>query len=368
MTRPKLQGRLHDPDMSLGTDPRTNPKLVQALRPFQADQPSPDPPLRASSASLEEIHQFFLELDGMIAGLYAAVPQDLPEDSNSSVELTYEELVECKASDGHTITLHVWRPKGSEVAKKPLPALVYLHGGGMVMVNTVNKVHTQWNKSLALTGLVVIAVDYRNAWTAKGWNHFPIGLNDCAEAVKWIAAHKKELNIGKIVLQGESGGGNLLLATGLKAKREGWVDVIDGLYASVPYISGVYGWEDERALKELPSLVECAGYTLNRQTQALFVKAYDPEGKNAENPLAWPYWAKQEDLEGLPPTVVSVNELDPLRDEGMEFWRKAVRAGVKAVGKMNLGIPHAAEMIFRGAIPEDNRTAIGDIKRFVDSL
>ena len=51
-------------------------------------------------------------------------------------------------------------------------------------------------------------------------------------------------------------------------------------------------------------------------------KIYDPSGANATNPLAWPYHATVEDLEGLPPHVVSVNELDPLRDEGLAYFRK----------------------------------------------
>jgi acetyl esterase len=88
----------------------------------------------------------------------------------------------------------------------------------MVLWNATNKVNTQWAKSLASIGLVVIIVDFRNARTLEGYNQFPIGLNDCAEAVKLIAAHK-ELNIEKIVLQGESGGGNLVLVTALKRSR-----------------------------------------------------------------------------------------------------------------------------------------------------
>jgi acetyl esterase/lipase len=46
-------------------------------------------------------------------------------------------------------------------------------------------------------------------------------------------------------------------------------------------------------------------------------KAYNPDGANAHNPLAWPLNAQRVDLEGLPPHVISVDELDPLRDEGL---------------------------------------------------
>ena len=65
---------------------------------------------------------------------------------------------------------------------------------------------------------------------------------------------------------------------------------------------------------------------------SVMAKVYDPGGENTENPLAWPYHAAAADLTGLPPHVISVNELDPLRDEGLAYWRKLVGAGVSAHG------------------------------------
>ena len=69
-----------------------------------------------------------------------------------------------------------------------------------------------------------------------------------------------------------------------------------------------------------------------------------------------------------PPFTVTVDELDPLRDEGMAFWRKLVKAGVKAVGKMNLGLAHAAAPTFRADMPVEYDAVVGDIKRFSATL
>jgi acetyl esterase len=113
--------------------------------------------------------------------------------------------------------------------------------------------------------MTVVTVGFRNAWTADGLNPFPVGLNDCAAALDWVHEHRDDLGITKIVLQGESGGGNLVLATALKAKREDRLDRIDGVYAMVPYISGGYGWDNDRKLR-------------------------------------WPYFATGTDVEGLPRT------------------------------------------------------------------
>jgi hypothetical protein len=92
-------------------------------------------------------------------------------------------------------------------------------------------------------------------------------------------------------------------------------------YVSAPSISGAYGWDEGKMLKEsLSSMVECQGCVLDGHTLALFVKVYDPEDENAKNPLAcFPGGAK--DLEGLTPIVVSTDELDPLRDKEIEFYR-----------------------------------------------
>ncbi len=91
---------------------------------------------------------------------------------------------------------------------------------------------------------------------------------------------------------------------------------------------------------------------------------YGPDESDEEDPLAWPYHASVDDLGGLPPHVISVNELDPLRDEGVAYYRKLLAAGVETTGKVNLGITHAAELIFRHAIPDVNAAAIADVSRF----
>ena len=59
-----------------------------------------------------------------------------------------------------------------------------------------------------------------------------------------------------------------------------------------------------------------------------------------------------DDLKELPPHVITVNELDPLRDEGVAVYRKLLEAGVSARGRVKLGLVHAADMIFRKAVPE----------------
>ena len=166
------------------------------------------------------------------------------------------------------------------------------------------------------------------------------------------------------MIAGESGGGNLALATTLKARREGWIDKIDGVFAMCPYIYGGYA----NPAPELLSLRENDGYMIECDQMSAMVRVYDPKGEHATNPLAWPYHAETADLEGLPPHVISVNELDPLRDEGLAYYRKLVGAGVSAVGRTVAGTPHGGDMMFPDVTPEIFQDTMNAIHSFARSL
>ena len=136
------------------------------------------------------------------------------------------------------------------------------------------------------------------------------------------------------------------------------------MYAQCPYICGTYASPP----RELVSLQENDEYFIGRALMAILVRVYDPTGANATNPLAWPYHASADDLRGLPPHVISVNQLDPLRDEGIGYFRKLLDAGVSAVSRTVNGTCHAGDCIFRGAMPDVYGATVRDIKGFADSL
>ena len=72
---------------------------------------------------------------------------------------------------------------------------------------------------------------------------------------------------------------------------------------------------------------------------------YNPDGSHSHDATCWPLAATDEELSGLPPHVISVNELDPLRDEGLLYYRRLVRAGVPAVGRVVAGTCHGGDLI-----------------------
>jgi acetyl esterase/lipase len=263
--------------------------------------------------------------------------------------------------DGNDITLYIHRPAG---VTDTLPGVLHLHGGGMVLLEAAGPGYHRWRDDLAVAGLVVVGVEFRNGGGKHGPWPFPAGLNDCTSALRWMAERRHELGISRLVISGESGGGNLTLATTLKAKQDGRVDQIAGVYAQCPYISNAYATRDPR----LTSLYENDGYFLACDQMGALAKLYDPTGENATNPLAWPYHAQLSDLQGLPPHVISVNQLDPLRDEGLAYYRKLLDAGVSAVSRTVNGTCHAGDCLFQGPMPDVYMATIRDIKGFADSL
>lgn len=341
--------------MVLREDPRAHPALVATLAAFEMDGEL-DPPPVAYDGPIEAQLEFAAVAEPGFEGLFAAMFQDLPPIVG--VERSTEVI---EGVDGNDITLHIHRPEG---VGGPVPGVLHTHGGGMVMLSAAGPVYSRWRDELAASGLVVVGVEFRNGAGVLGPNPFPAGLNDCKSSLEWVHENKQTLGISSLILSGESGGGNLALANAILAKHEGRLDHFDGIYAQCPYISNAYALKDQ----PLPSLVENDGYFLRSDMMATLSAIYTPGDPLNRDPLAWPYHATVDDVSGLPPTVISVNELDLLHDEGLAFFRMLVRAGVPAVSRTVNGTTHAGDVIFRAAIPEIYSATIRDIHGFASSV
>jgi acetyl esterase len=352
---PILPGRLSDPINVLKTDPRADPRLVAALAPFGLDLAPAPAPVNGDSP-LQEKLDYLKEAEIGFEGLFAALYTDLPPIDN--VERRTEVI---KGVDNNDIKLYIHKPMN---ISGTLPSIYHIHGGGMVLLEAAGPCYTRWRDELAALGLVVVGVEFRNGGGKLGNHPFPAGLNDCMSGLQWTFDHKATLGISKIVVSGESGGGNLTLAVTLKAKKDGKINQIDGTYAMCPYISNAWAQKNPG----LPSLYENDDLFLNCSMMGALAGIYDPEHKNDNNPLCWPYTAKNEDLQGLPPHVISVNQLDPLRDEGLKYYQMLLAAGVSVYSRTVNGTSHAGDLIFRKALPEVFAATIRDIKGFVYSL
>jgi acetyl esterase len=289
---------------------------------------------------------------GAVLGAFAAGIPDADGVTTTTTTIT--------GLDGNDVTLYISRPD----VEGPLPGVVHLHGGGMAIASAADATYTKLREVLAGDGVVVVGVEVRNSGGKLGPHAFPAGLNDCAAGVRWAAANRAELGISHLIVNGESGGGNLTLTVAHKAKREGWLHEIAGFYAQCPYISN--RWHEPP--DDLPSMRECDGYFINLQQTEMLASIYDPDGQHAEDPTCFAGVATEEDMKGLPPHVISVNELDPLRDEGLDYYRRLVRAGVPAVGRLVAGTCHGGDLMFAGVMPDVFAASIRDVSGFATSL
>lgn len=94
------------------------------------------------------------------------------------------------------------------------PVILYLHGGAF-MVHLPNSYRSLVRKLSIVCGADIVMPDYRLAPKYK----FPTGLEDCLESYQYLL----DLNIDpqKIILAGDSAGGNFTLSVLLELKRQG---------------------------------------------------------------------------------------------------------------------------------------------------
>ena len=299
-----------------------------------------------------------LGLRDKLEALYAHLDT---EEAAPAVGLSITTHEFTSAPDGNTVRIQFIRPDNDDV----LPCVYYIHGGGMQTGTCFGAMYRMWGKVLAAQGIAVAMVDFRNCLvpsSAPEIEPFPAGLNDCVSGLKWVTSQADALRIdaGHVIVAGESGGGNLTIATGLQLLRDGDIGLIRGLYALCPYIAG--RWPQER----FPSSIENEGILLNLHHNRGAV-AYGIAELESENPLAWPSFAIEDDVRGLVPTFISVNEADPLRDEGVDFYRLLLRAGVAAQCRVVMGTSHGMD-VFTAVLPDVSRQTANSIAHFARTV
>ncbi len=297
------------------------------------------------------------EAKARAAGMEAFLSVCDTEEIAPSAGLAITDKSFTSSPDGNTIRIQYIRPDNDDV----LPCVYYIHGGGMASMSCYFANYRAWGKIIAANGVAVAMVDFRNCMTpssAPEIEPFPAGLNDCVSGLKWVSENHAELGIdpARIVIAGESGGGNLTLASGLKLNQDGDIGLISGLYALCPYIAGIWPLESN------PSSIENDGILLSLHNNTGRV-GYGIEAFEAKDPLAWPGFATASDVEGLPPTIISVNECDPLRDEGVNFYRLLKENGVAARCRQVMGTIHGTE-IFPVCCPDISRDTARDLAAF----
>jgi len=224
----------------------------------------------------------------------------------------------------------IYRPKGS---KGILPVVMYYHGGGWVLGS--KNTHDRLLRDLVNgTNAAFVFVNYTPSPEAQ----FPIPIEQGYAAMQYVAEHGAELGFDtmRLAIAGDSVGGNMTAVVAQLAKeRKGPAISYQVLFYPVTDASMSQGSYTQFA----------NGPWLTAAAMKWFWDAYAPNKADRKKTMAAPLAATVEQLKGLPPALLIVDENDILRDEGEEYARKLIQAGVETTAVRALATIHDFVML-----------------------
>ncbi|MFD8980322.1 alpha/beta hydrolase [Streptomyces sp. NPDC059564] len=201
------------------------------------------------------------------------------------------------------------------------PLVVYLHGGGWVMCG-LDTHDATCRKLAAASGAVLVSVGYRLA-PEHPW---PAARDDALGVLLWARAGAEALGCdpGRVVVAGDSSGGNLAAVTALRAPGQ-----VAGQLLVYPPL--------DAAMDSASVTAYGRGYFHTAAHMAWYWEQY---GGDPEHPHVSPLRAPAEGLSGLPRTLIVLADCDLLRDEGLAYARRLARAGVDCEVRLYPGVFH----------------------------
>ncbi len=208
----------------------------------------------------------------------------------------------------------VYRP--SDVPQ-PLPALLWIHGGGYVM-GSAEQDDLTVKRLVREVGCAVVSVDYRLAPETP----YPGPVEDCYAALKWLHASAGELGVdtGRIAIGGASAGGGLAAALALLARDRGGLPLVFQLL--------IYPMLDDRTVTHADPHPHTGEFVWTNDSNRFGWSALLGQMPGEEGVAPYAAAARAEDLSGLPPAFVNVGALDLFLEENIEYARRLIRAGV----------------------------------------
>jgi acetyl esterase len=220
------------------------------------------------------------------------------------------------------IPARIYTPEG----EGPFPLIVWFHGGGWV-VGSIDDADPFVRRLVEASDCVAVSVGYRLAPEHR----YPAAIDDCFAATQWLAGNAAALGTDptRLVVAGDSAGGNLAAAVAIRARDAGR-PAITFQYLVCPVTDHDFTRQ---------SYIDNAdGYMTTTRDVEWFWGHYAPEPSARNAPDASPLRASS--LEGLPPALVVTADLDPLRDEGEEYARRLTEAGVPTRHRRYAGVIH----------------------------
>ncbi|MGK5555049.1 alpha/beta hydrolase fold domain-containing protein [Actinomadura kijaniata] len=252
-----------------------------------------------------------------------------PADPGTGV--TVQELVVPGPDGAPPVSLRVFQPDGLKAAA---PALLWIHGGGLIFGSPEQDDRTNIAFAREL-GITVAAVGYRLAPD----NPAPAAVEDAYAALRGLVAHAGDLHIDidRVAIGGASAGGGIAAALALVAHDRAEIRPVFQLL--------VYPMLDDRTTTrtDLDTLdVRLWTAKSNRYGWSSYL------GSAVAGPNVSPYAAaaRREDLTGLPPAWIGVGTLDLFHDEDIEYARRLNESGVPCELHIIPGAFHGFDTVF----------------------
>lgn len=311
----------------------------------------PKDPMKAANADMKKVLEQLVSLGGKpLATLSAeeARKQPTPADavkallakegkSTAPLEMAKVDSRKIPGAAG-PIDARIYTPKTDD--KKPLPVVVYFHGGGFVIADL--DVYDATPRALAKgANAIVVSAEYRHAPE----NKFPAAHDDAFAAYQWVT--KNAVSFGgdpkRIAVAGESAGGNLAANVAIMARDKG---------APMP-LHELLVYPIAQTTTDTPSYEEWAmAKPLDKAGMLWFLDNTVRTAADKNDPRLDLVHAK---LQGLPPTTIVQAEIDPLKSDGDMLAKSLEAAGVSVDKKLYEGVTH--EFFSMGAVVGDAKDA-----------
>jgi acetyl esterase/lipase len=286
--------------------------------------------------ALEPAAQAFVDATANPPYLY----QLAPEDGRKAVDGVQDEPIWKPEVDEEWITVEggptgsvpvrIVKPKG---ATGVLPVVLYTHGAGWVFGDA--HTHDRLVRDLAVgTGAAVVFPEYDRAPE----HQYPVQNEQSYAVAQWVVQHgaEKDLDGSRLVVAGDSVGGNMATVLTIMAKERG--DVVFRAQALFyPVTNAAF---DTASYQEFAE-----GYFLALDGMKWFWDQYTTSEQDRAQITASPLRATEEQLAGLPEALVITGEADVLRDEGEAYAAKLRRAGVTVTAARYGGVVHDFLMV-----------------------
>ena len=197
---------------------------------------------------------------------------------------------------------------------EPVPGVVFLHGGGYAL-GTPEQNGPLYETLIGLRSCVVVAPDYRKSLDAP----YPAAVNDCYATLRWLKDNAAELGVrdDQLIVMGQSAGGGLAAAVTLMARDRGEVRVA----VQLP----LYPMIDDRNATDSARDNDAPVWSEkhNRLGWRLYLG-----GLAGDEVPKYAAPARETDYAHLPATATFVGDLDPFRDETIQYVENLRAAGV----------------------------------------